>query len=878
MILLTLKTWSILEEPRGRNRGSLSGIQWENTVLIFDEAHNLESICADAASFDLPASHLAACISEANQCVGLSLARRAIEKSDDRSLDPDNFAILKALLQKLEKRIAEVPVESKELGFTRPGPYIYELFADLHITHETANMLIDTIDHAALLLEDAANAIENRLPHKKKGTVCRLETMRDVLRIIFGGGDKGHAKFYRVHVQESQEKFNDAFKGKVSRMLSWWCFSPGIAMREFLRLGVCSIILTSGTLSPLDSFALELNLEFPIRLENPHVISSNQVWVGVVPTGPSGCSFNSSYRNRDSLEYKQELGNAIVNFARIVPDGLLVFFPSYYLLDQCIECWKNTSHASSTNSSTIWERICKHKQPVVEPKQSALFSHSIEDFQTKLKDTSTSGAIFLAVCRGKVSEGLDFADHAGRAVVITGMPFAMKTDPKIRLKREYLDQQALSQKKECKVLTGEEWYSQQAARAVNQAVGRVIRHRHDYGAIIFCDERFDNRQSQMSLWLRPHVKSYPKFGDVVFTLTRFFRERGACPIKTKMTESVHIEGSDSIRALEPSENEGMHEPLGSSPQSVSALPKFHENDRELKIGELHKKMFSAKACNHMTAEAEDISKTPLSTMLAYNRDKTCTLLGEIVPANLSTLSSNRQNHTLKHSRDIFSGKNRLETLNGKKKDPQHRVFEVVDLTGNSPLEEQPITEDTIKSCSSKKYKMLKSDPEATQYSENYASYEHLCNVESAHLQSNISFLSTAHKHCKEVSQLPPYGATPISVNDNDRMTANPEHNSGISSQKAAVGCLVRNEIPCGDDETRGSAFLMQVQEKLTTEEYKEFVGLMKALKSKTMKIIPVLESIARLFSSPERLVLLRRFKDYMPAKYRPLYEQNLKSL
>lgn len=40
------------------------------------------------------------------------------------------------------------------------------------------------------------------------------------------------------------------------------------------------------------------------------------------------------------------------------------------------------------------------------------------------------------------------------------------------------------------VLTGEEWYSQQASRAVNQAVGRVIRHRHDYGAIIFCDERF----------------------------------------------------------------------------------------------------------------------------------------------------------------------------------------------------------------------------------------------------------------------------------------------------------------------------------------------------------------------------------------------------
>ncbi len=31
-------------------------------------------------------------------------------------------------------------------------------------------------------------------------------------------------------------------------------------MEEFLKLGVRSIILTSGTLSPLDSLALELNL------------------------------------------------------------------------------------------------------------------------------------------------------------------------------------------------------------------------------------------------------------------------------------------------------------------------------------------------------------------------------------------------------------------------------------------------------------------------------------------------------------------------------------------------------------------------------------------------------------------------------------------
>lgn len=40
-----------------------------------------------------------------------------------------------------------------------------------------------------------------------------------------------------------------------------------------------------------------------------------------------------------------------------------------------------------------------------------------------------------------------------------------------------------------KYLSGQEWYRQQAFRAVNQAIGRVIRHKEDYGAIFLCDQR-----------------------------------------------------------------------------------------------------------------------------------------------------------------------------------------------------------------------------------------------------------------------------------------------------------------------------------------------------------------------------------------------------
>lgn len=41
------------------------------------------------------------------------------------------------------------------------------------------------------------------------------------------------------------------------------------------------------------------------------------------------------------------------------------------------------------------------------------------------------GDVLTTLCRGKVSEGLDFSDRAGRAVVITGIPFANSRDAKV---------------------------------------------------------------------------------------------------------------------------------------------------------------------------------------------------------------------------------------------------------------------------------------------------------------------------------------------------------------------------------------------------------------------------------------------------------------
>lgn len=76
-----------------------------------------------------------------------------------------------------------------------------------------------------------------------------------------------------------------------------------------------------------------------------------------------------------------------------------------------------------------------------------------------------------------------------------------------------------------KGLTGQAWYQLEASRAVNQAIGRVIRHKDDFGAIILCDSRFaaSNFKVQLSAWVRPHINTYNVFGPAMRDIIQFFK-------------------------------------------------------------------------------------------------------------------------------------------------------------------------------------------------------------------------------------------------------------------------------------------------------------------------------------------------------------------
>lgn len=80
--------------------------------------------------------------------------------------------------------------------------------------------------------------------------------------------------------------------------------------------------------------------QFEIVLENPHIIKETQIKVLSIGKGPDNVTLSSKYTNRDSEQYLRSLGQLVIDFASVVPHGVLVFFPSYKALDMTADFWR----------------------------------------------------------------------------------------------------------------------------------------------------------------------------------------------------------------------------------------------------------------------------------------------------------------------------------------------------------------------------------------------------------------------------------------------------------------------------------------------------------------------------------------------------------
>lgn len=471
--------YSYLFDPMIRKNMELS---IANAIIIVDEGHNVEDVCRSSGSLELSAklceivllelvTHAEQALFRASLTSSFSLlaaAMKGIKDYIDKYIGPQKEGAHKAALQQTlfesyaargrqdassKKPFHRGAHPPEKNPVVKKGPMIKDELIAMGITEEAFPKIKGAISElgGADILNSA--------------TLHLLDSLKFVLSILFSPKIQAYAMVL------------------AGDTLSFICLDSAIVFSHIIN-EARSVVLLSGTLAPFDGIIRELGCggasngenKFKHRAEAPHVIEKEQLYSACITTAKSKQPLLGTFASLSSDTYLSEVGRVVSYIGKKLSGlgGVLCFVPSYVFLERL--------------SGKI---ACDHM--FTEPKGS---NEQFEDTLARFRGAKKRGAcIFLCVYRGRASEGIDFRDSEARAVVAVGIPFPNLGEPEVFLKREYNDQHMRR--------SGNAWYEMQAYKAVNQAVGRCIRHKEDWGAIFLVDSRYKQTRvrNMLSKWI-----------------------------------------------------------------------------------------------------------------------------------------------------------------------------------------------------------------------------------------------------------------------------------------------------------------------------------------------------------------------------------------
>ncbi|KAI9877176.1 MAG: TFIIH/NER complex ATP-dependent 5'-3' DNA helicase subunit, partial [Watsoniomyces obsoletus] len=175
-------------------------------------------------------------------------------------------------------------------------------------------------------------------------------------------------------------------------ILHFACLDASIAIKPvFERFS--SVIITSGTISPLEMYPKMLNFSTVTQESYPMSLARRSFLPLIVTRGSDQQVVTSGFQHRADTGVVRNYGSLLFEFAKITPDGLVVFFPSYLYMEMIISMWQ---------AMGILDQIWQYKLLLVETPDAQETSLALETYRTACENGK--GAILLCVARGKVSE------------------------------------------------------------------------------------------------------------------------------------------------------------------------------------------------------------------------------------------------------------------------------------------------------------------------------------------------------------------------------------------------------------------------------------------------------------------------------------------
>lgn len=305
-------------------------------------------------------------------------------------------------------------------------------------------------------------------------------------------------------------------KSNNSISINYMLLDPSAVFKEIVDQAKC-VLLCGGTMEPMSDYVDYLfpsvSKEKINRFTCGHVIPKENLEVFPVKQFKE-FQFEFLFDKRNNPVQLNALGRFIIEICQRVPYGLVIFFPSYKYLNQVLESWKNG----------ILSTIECYKSVFQEPSDPSKVEFTLGQYASVI-NTERKGAILFSVVGGKMSEGINFSDDLARAVVMVGLPYPNAYSGEMVAKMKFIETNVLQnggtiqQAKE----KSRNYYENLCMRAVNQSIGRSIRHIKDYSTIYLIDKRFEypRIQSKLSQWVKQRINNNT---NIMEQTTEFFNK------------------------------------------------------------------------------------------------------------------------------------------------------------------------------------------------------------------------------------------------------------------------------------------------------------------------------------------------------------------
>ncbi|KAI9370807.1 hypothetical protein BJX61DRAFT_513947 [Aspergillus egyptiacus] len=508
----------------------------KDCIVVFDEAHNIDNVCIESLSIDISEDSLRKATRGASN---LERKIQEVKTSDAEKLNNEYMKLVEGLREaeqaREEEQFISNPVLPDDLlkeavpGNIRRAEhfvaflkrFIEYLKTRMKVTHTISETPLSFLSHVKELtyierkpLRFCSERLTSLVRTLELINIEDYQPLQDIATFatLVSTYDKGFLLIL--------EPFESEAATVPNPILHFTCLDAAIAIKPvFDRFS--SVIITSGTLSPLEMYPKMLGFTAVIQESYSMTLARRSFLPMIVTRGSDQAQISSGFQIRNDPGVVRNYGNILLEFSRITPDGIVVFFPSYLYMESIISMWQGMG---------ILDSIWNYKLILVETPDAQESSLALETYRTAC--CNGRGAILLCVARGKVSEGIDFDHHYGRAVLCIGVPFQYTESRILKARLEFL--------RENYRIRENDFLSFDAMRHAAQCLGRVLRGKDDYGIMVLADRRFQKKRNQLPKWIsQAMLESETNLStDMAVATAKNFLRTMAQPFRAKDQEGI----------------------------------------------------------------------------------------------------------------------------------------------------------------------------------------------------------------------------------------------------------------------------------------------------------------------------------------------------